>query len=217
MPKPVKSDPPAGRLSLVLGHLIFLGVFLLRLGAVLRLTHSSLLLPGQGDMHFYNDWARDILYGQFTQPLAFYGLPGYAYLLAFLYKLFGENPFVPGLLQASVDAGVAVLIYQICLRIFVSVRSTSSTLNLAHQANARLIGLFAAFGWAFFVPAQAYSVVLMPMAWFVLVFWFVVWRVVRRSTVPSAKECFLLALLIGITATAVATILAVVPLILAAL
>src|SRR5438876_7599542 len=72
MPKPVKSDPPAGRLSLVLGHLIFLGVFLLRLGAVLRLTHSSLLLTSRGDMHLYNDWAKDILHGQFSQHLAFY-------------------------------------------------------------------------------------------------------------------------------------------------
>src|SRR5467141_152327 len=125
MPKPVKSDPPAGRLSLGLGHLIFLGVFLLRLGAVLRLTHSPLLLPTRGDMHFYNDWAREMLHGHFNQPLAFYGVPGYAYLLAFFYKIFGENPFVPGLLQAAVDAGIAVLIYQISG--FNSPRSTSST------------------------------------------------------------------------------------------
>src|SRR6267143_5711824 len=198
MPKPVKSDPPAGRLSLGLGHLIFLGVFLLRLGAVLRLTHSSLLLPSRGDMHFYNDWAKDILHGQFSQHLAFYGLPGYAYLLAFLYKFFGENPFVPGFLQAGIEAGVALLIYQICLRIFDSVASTLFV-------NTRLVGLFAALGWAFFVPAQAYSVVLMPTTWFVFVFWFVVWRIVRRDSVPSAGECFLLSVLIGLTATAVAT------------
>src|SRR5256714_6568750 len=125
MPNPVKSDPPAGRFSLGFGHLLFLGVFLLRLWALLRFTHSSLLLPTRGDMHFYDDWAKEILHGQFTQHLAFYGLPGYAYLLALLYKLFAENPFIPGLLQASVDAGVGVLIYQICLRIFASVRSTS--------------------------------------------------------------------------------------------
>jgi hypothetical protein len=213
MPSPVKSDPPAGRFSLGPGHLTFLGVFVVRLWVLARLTHSPLLLPTRGDMHFYNDWARDILHGQFTQPLAFYGLPGYAYLLAFLYKLFGENPFVPGLLQASVDAGVAVLIYRICLRIFVPVRSTSLTGNL----NPRLIGLFAAFSWAFFVPAQAYSVILMPTAWFVFAFWFVVWRVVRSSTPASRLECFFLALLIGVTATGVATILAIVPLICAAL
>jgi cytochrome c-type biogenesis protein CcmH/NrfG len=210
MPKPVKSDPPAGRLSLGLGHLIFLGVFLLRLGAVLRLTHSSLLLPSRGDMHFYNDWAKDILHGQFSQHLAFYGLPGYAYLLAFLYKFFGQNPFVPGFIQAGIEAGIAVIIYQICLRVLESVASTLFV-------NARLVGLFAALGWAFFVPAQAYSVVLMPTTWFVFVFWFVVWRIVRRTGAPGVPECFLLALLIGLTATAVATVLAVVPLIFAAL
>ncbi|PYJ82824.1 MAG: hypothetical protein DME73_04045 [Verrucomicrobia bacterium] len=210
MPKPVKSDPPAGRLSLGPGHLIFLGVFLLRLGAVLRLTHSSLLLPSRGDMHFYNDWAKDILHGQFSQHLAFYGLPGYAYLLAFLYKFFGENPFVPSFLQAGIEAGVAVLIYQICFRVLDSVASTLFV-------NTRLVGLFAALGWAFFAPAQAYSVVLMPTTWFVFVFWFVVWRIVRGTGAPGVAECFLLALLIGLTATAVATVLAVVPLIFAAL
>jgi len=210
MPKPVKSDSPAGRLSLGPGHLIFLGVFLLRLGAVLRLTHSSLLLPSRGDMHFYNDWAKDILHGQFSQHLAFYGLPGYAYLLAFLYKFFGENPFVPSFLQAGIEAGVAVLIYQICFRVLDSVASTSFV-------NTRLVGLFAALSWAFFAPAQAYSVVLMPTTWFVFVFWFAVWRIVRRTGVPGVAECFLLALLIGLTATAVATVLAVVPLIFAAL
>src|SRR5436309_5479310 len=203
MPNPVKSDPPVGRFSLRFGYLVFLGVFALRLAALLRLTHSSLLLPARGDMHFYNDWAKQILHGQFTQPLAFYGLPGYAYLLALLYKPFGENAFVPGLLQAGLDAGVAVLIYQICLRIVASVRSTS----LAGTLSPRLIGLFAAVGWAVFVPAQAYSVVLMPTAWFVFVFWFVVWRVVRSDTASNNLECFLLALLIGITATGVATIL----------
>jgi Tetratricopeptide repeat len=213
MPIPVKSDPRAGRFSLGLGHLIFLGVFVLRLWVLLRLTHSSLLLPTRGDMHFYNQWAKEILHGQFAQHLAFYGLPGYAYLLAFLYRVFGENPFIPGLLQAGVDAGVAVLIYQISLRIFGSDGSTSS----AENSSPRLIGLFAAVGWGFFVPAQAYSVVLMPTTWFIFVFWWVVWRVVRSDTAPGRLECFLLGLLIGLTATGVATILAIVPLIWAAL
>src|SRR5256885_4615608 len=210
MPIPVKSNPPAGRFSLGLGHFVFVAVFLVRLWALVGLTHSSLLLPTRGDMHFYNEWARDILHVQFTQPLACYGLPGYAWLLAFFYKLFGENPFLPGLLQAAIDAGVALLIYRICLRIFASVRSTT-------PAGVRTIALTAAAGWTFFVPAQAYSVVLMPTAWFVFVFWFVVWRVVRTNAALGALECFLIALLVGLTATAVATILAVVSLIFAAL
>ncbi|PYS66844.1 MAG: hypothetical protein DMF73_20735 [Acidobacteria bacterium] len=137
-------------------------------------------------------------------------MPGYAYLLAALYKIFGPNPFVPGLVQAAADAGVALLIYLICIRVFGSVGSTFAT-------GARLIGLIAAVGWAFFVPAEAYSVILMPTALFVLVFWFVVWRIVRSDAALSATECLVLSLLIGFTATAVATILAIVPLIFAAL
>src|ERR1043166_295502 len=207
MPTPVKSDPSAGRFSLGLGHLVFVGVFVLRLWALIALTHSPLLLPTRGDMHFYNDWRGQILHGHFVQTLAFYGLPGYAYLLAGIYKIFGQSPFVPGLLQAALDADVAVLIYQICLRIF---GSTSST-------HRRAIGLVATVGWAFFVPAQAYSVVLMPTAWFVFVFWYVVWRIVRFENAPSAVECFLLAVVVGVTATAVAAILPIVALALAAL
>src|SRR6266404_2073652 len=208
MPTPVKSDPRAGRFSLGFSHFVFAGVLALRLWALLRLAHSPLLIPSRGDMHFYNDWAREILRGQFTQPLAFYGLPGYAYFLPFLYRLFGENPFIPGLLQAALDAGTAVLIYQFCLRILTSLRSTP---------NPQLVGAIGALGWGFFVPAQAYSVILMPTGWFVFVFWFVVWRIVGRDNVPTGLECFLLALLLGLTATAVATILAIVPLLLVAL
>jgi Tetratricopeptide repeat len=210
MPTPLKTDPPNRHFSLGLGHLIFLLILALRLWSLLRLTHSALLIPSRGDMHFYDDWAKQIVHGQVTQHLAFYGLPGYAYLLAFLYRTFGENPFVPGLLQAVLDAGTGVIIYRICIAIFKPFGSTSSIIP-------RAVGLTAALGWGLFVPTQAYSVVLMPTAWFVFVFWFVVWRLVRTNTAPGARECFFLALLIGLTATAVATIIAVVPLILAAL
>lgn len=209
MPTPLKTDPPKRRFSLGLGQLIFLLIFGLRLWSLLRLTYSALLIPSRGDMHFYNDWAKQILQGQFTQHLAFYGLPGYAYLLAFLYRTFGENPFVPGLLQAALDAGTGVLIYRICIAIFEPLGSTPSI-------NPRAVGLTAALGWGLFVPAQAYSVILMPTAWFVFVFWLVVWGLVRTNAAPGARECFFLALLIGLTATAVATIIAVAPLLLAA-
>jgi hypothetical protein len=209
MPIPVKSDPRAGCFPLGLNHALFASVLALRLWALLQLTHSPLLLPVRGDMHFYNDWAKEILHGRIAHSLAFYGLPGYSYLLASLYKLFGENPFLPALIQAGLDAGVAALIYQISARIFANIGGISS-------AGAKVIGLLAAGGWAFFVPAQSYSVVLMPTAWLVFVFWFVVWRIVRTDTAPSPFECFLLAILIGLTATAVATILAILPLIVAA-
>src|SRR5581483_7108010 len=172
MPTPVKSDPRAGRFSLGPGHFLFAGVFALRIWILLRLTHSPLLLPTRGDMHFYSEWARDILHGPAAQPLAFYGLPGYPYLLAFLYRIVGENPFIPALIQAGLDAGTAVLIYQICRHLFTT--------------SAGLVGMVAALGWACFVPAQAYSIVLMPTAWFVFVFWLIVWRIARSESPPGA-------------------------------
>src|SRR5438270_8202914 len=99
-------------------HYIFAGVLLIRVVVLARLTASPYLLPTRGDMHFYDDWAQRILSGQFTDHLAFYGLPGYAYLLAGLYKLAGYGPFVPALLQALLDAASAVLIYKISVAIF---------------------------------------------------------------------------------------------------
>lgn len=214
MPIALKTEAGPGRVSLRFAYGLFLVALTVRIWGLVRLTHSSLLIPSRGDMHFYNDWAKQVLHGQLTDHLAFYGLPGYAYLLAGLYRLFGENPFVPALLQALLDAGSAVLIYQIFITI---VGSTSATATRSTSLSPHLFGALAAVAWIFFVPAEAYSVVLMPTAWVVFAFWFVVWRIVRTSQGLRVAECFYLAVLIGLTATAVATILCVAPLIVAAL
>jgi tetratricopeptide (TPR) repeat protein len=195
-----------------LAHYVFASVFLVRLIALSRLTSSPFLLPSSGDMHFYDDWARQILQGRFTDHFAFYGLPLYAYLLAFLYKVFGYSPFVPGFLQACLDAGTATLLYKIAVRIF---RARNEPELVDHRAG--VIGILAAAGWAFFVPAQAYSVILMPTVWFVFVFWFLVWQIVKAERAPGPLHCLAYGALIGITATGVATILFLVPLLLAVL
>jgi Flp pilus assembly protein TadD len=187
--------------SLTAIHYLFAFVLLLRLVVLARLAGSPFLLPTGGDMHFYDEWAKQVVQGHFTDGHAFYGLPLYAYLLALIYKIAGQGPFIPGLLQAGFDAGTAVLIYQLGQRIFAT----------------RLFPLLAALGWAFFAPAQAYTAILMPTSLFVFAFWFVVWRVVRSDVKPSLRECFVLGLLVGFVAMGVATILFLVPLILAAL
>jgi cytochrome c-type biogenesis protein CcmH/NrfG len=190
-----------------LAHYVFAFVVLVRLIALARLTSSPFLLPSGGDMHFYDDWARQILRGQLTGHFAFYGLPLYAYLLAFLYKLFGYSPFVPGFLQACLDAGTATLLYKLAVRVF----------RKDGEAIGNLIGILAAGGWAFFVPAQAYSVILMPTSWFVFVFWFLVWQIVKAERAPNPLCCLAYGGLIGIAAMGIATILFIVPLVLAAL
>ena len=202
----------AWRGSLRLSHYVFAFVLLVRLIALTRLTSSPFLLPSDGDMHFYDDWARQILHGRFTDHFAFYGLPLYAYLLAFLYKVFGYSPFVPGFLQACLDAGTATLLYKIAIRVFRMPDEPELDDN-----RTRVIGLLAAAGWTFFVPAQAYSVILMPAAWGVFMFWFLVWQIAKADHAPSPLRCLAYGTLIGIAAMGIATILFIVPLLLIAL
>ncbi len=187
-------------------------VFLLRVLALARLTSSPFLLPAQGDMHFYNDWAQRILAGQFTDHLAFYGLPLYAYGLALLYKVFGYNPFIPGFLQAVLEAGTAVLIYRIAIRVLAKSR-TPNDLSIRQIEGLALV---AGLGWGVFVPAEAFAVILMPTVWLIFVFWLVVWRIVRTDNAPNRTEFLVLGLLLGVTAMAVATILFLAPLLVAA-
>ncbi len=56
----------------------------------------------------------------------------------------------------------------------------------------------------------------MPTAGLVFVFWFVVWQIVKREQAPPLWGLLLLGLLMGFTAMAIATILFLVPLVLAA-
>src|SRR6185437_9741991 len=96
---------------------IFAAVLLCRLVFLIRLASSPLLLPSGSDMQFYDDWAKQILHGRWTDHQAFYGLPLYPFLVALVYRLFGYSPFVPGLFQACLDAGTAVLIHRVTVHI----------------------------------------------------------------------------------------------------
>jgi tetratricopeptide (TPR) repeat protein len=195
------------RLRLQPAHFVFAAVLLVRLLVLWRMAGSVFLLPARGDMHFYDDWAQKILGGQLTDHRAFYGLPGYAYLLAGLYQLCGYGPYVPELLQALLDAGTALLLYKICVRLTPQ----------PHGRCGQIVGLMAAATWAFCVPAQTYATVLMPTAWFIFVFWFILWRIIKSQSAPDWWEALLLGLVIGLTATAIATILFLIPLLFCAI
>ena len=190
-------------------HYIFAAVFLVRLVVLIRLSSSPLLLPAGSDMHFYDEWAKQILHGHWTDHVAFYGLPLYPFLVALLYGIFGYGPFVPGFFQACLDAGTAVLVYKI------TTRAMAEGPNQPGKA-ANIAGIAAAAAWCFFLPAQAYSAILMPTAGAVFVFWFLVWQIVRTKN-ASRWRYFVCGVLIGFAAMGVATILFLIPLFLIAL
>jgi tetratricopeptide (TPR) repeat protein len=191
-------------------HYIFALVFLVRLVVLAWVASSPLLLPSGSDMQFYDDWAKQILHGHWTDHQAFYGLPLYPFLLALLYRVFGYSPFVPGFFQACLDAGTAVLIYKITIRVMMR-REIGST------KTSTVAGILAAIGWCFFVPAQAYSAILMPTAGAVFIFWLLVWQIVRTQTAPSPVRGLTYGFLLGFAAMGVASILFLVPLFIAAI
>src|SRR6478672_8619591 len=155
-------------------HFLFATVFLFRLVVLLRLTASPLLLPSGSDMQFYDDWAKRILHGHWTDHQAFYGLPLYPFFLAIVYRIFGYSPFVPGLFQAFCDAGTAALIYKITFSLL-----TRRTNGSPRAGN--VTALVAGAGWCFFVPDQAYSAILMPTAPAIFVFWLLAWQIIRTE------------------------------------
>lgn len=206
--------------SLRPAHWVFAIVLLIRLLVLERLTLSPLLLPTRGDMHFYDEWAQRILQGHLTDHFAFYGLPLYAYLLALIYWVIGYGPFVPGLLQAGLEAGTATIIYQLALLVFSQrARSANQPVDLWAERSKipEFAAISAALGWAFFAPAQTYAVILMPTVWFVFVFWLIIWLIMRPGRAPGPMVCLGFGLLIGFVAMGIATILFLLPLLLAAI
>jgi tetratricopeptide (TPR) repeat protein len=193
--------------SLGAAQYVFAAALVVRLMSLSRLSHSALNLSTGSDMRFYDEWAQRILNGQLTDHRAFYGQPLYAYSLAALYKIFGTGAYVPLLLQAIADAATCALIYKISVVVF---------RNADHVIKSHWVGVAAAATWVFYVPAQAYTVVLMPAAYGVLVFWFVVWQVLDTRGRLTPLRSFLLALLVGFAAMAVANLLLLLVLILVA-
>jgi tetratricopeptide (TPR) repeat protein len=201
--------------SLGYGHYIFAATLLIRLISLSRLTSSPFLLPSGSDMDFYDQWAKEILHGHWTDHQAFYGLPLYPYALALLYRLFGVGHFLPAIIQVCLDAGTAVLIYKICIFVFRDAVELKSETGLA--PNTTVLSVAAAAGWTLFVPAQAYSIILMPTAASVFVCWFLVWTIITGKAIASPWRTLALGTVIGFVAMGVATSLVLIPLALAAL
>lgn len=195
-------------------HYLIAAVFFLRVISLARLTSSPFLFPSGGDMRFYDDWAQRILRGELTDHLAFFGLPLYPYLLALLYKVFGYTPFIPALLQTVADTVTATLIYQVSLTVFGHGPEGASFLT---RHRGRIIGVTAALAWACYLPAQAFSLAVMPTALAVTGFWLMITWIIRNPDGPGLARSLIFGFLIGLAATAVATILFALPLLLAAI
>lgn len=202
----ISSDKTALRRFLPELSLVFwlwIIAFSVRLLALSRFSNSPYFLPDGGDMKFYSDWALQVAKGHFTDGKAFYGLPGYAFLLAGIYRVAGFDPFIVGLLQSVSEAFIATIIYKIAALIFETQEDGT---------RGRWIGCLGALGWIFFQPAQTFSIVLMPTTWLVLAFWGTVYWIIKTKTASCWNPWIGMGLIIGGISMIVATILFLVPL-----
>ncbi|HEX8491036.1 MAG TPA: tetratricopeptide repeat protein, partial [Chthoniobacterales bacterium] len=119
------------------------------------------------------------------------------------------------------DTVTALLMCQISVAVF-GERSDNSVARrefstfLARQ-RGRIIGVTAAVPWAWFVPAQAFSLVVMPTAFAVAVFWVAIAWVTKNPAMPGPARSLILGALVGFAATGVASLLFALPLLLAAI
>jgi tetratricopeptide (TPR) repeat protein len=199
---------------------IFLGAFAVQLFVLVRFSQSVHFLPDSDDMKFYHDWAVRITHGQWTDHQAFYGLPGYAYCLAAIYLLVGKSGLFltvtcVGILQALMNAGIAVVIYRLSATAFAPVESECA--NRLSPVRPHAIGLAAALAWIAFTPAQAFSAILMPTVWLVLAYYVCVLFALKTRASSWWRPWLLLGLFCGGGAMLVATILFAVPLLVAAI
>ncbi len=196
--------------------IVFLCALLARLWVMFRASDTPDFLPEQGDMKFYSDWARRVAAGTWTDHQAFYGLPGYAYWLALIYRVVGYQPYLASLCQGVVEACTVTLIFKLGPLAF---GHAGEEADPAARRRGVIIGGLAALGWIFCEPAQAYAVVLMPTAYLVAAFWFVVWWTLRRwqGGRPPLVAFGALGLLMGVVAMMVANILFLLPFVLAAI
>jgi tetratricopeptide (TPR) repeat protein len=190
---------------------LFLLTFAVRLFVLARLAQMPYFVPTGGDMKFYSDWGLRIAHGALTDHQSFYGLPGYAYILAILYKFLNFDKFwvsiLAGLIQATADSCTALIIWKLAGEAF-------GKGNDAGKARAQFISGVAAIAWAFYQPAQVFTAVLMPTSLAVAAFWFGVWILTKKREGAASmwKPWLPIGVLIGFVAMIVATVLFLVPL-----
>ncbi len=198
---------------------IFVAAFAVQLLVLVRFSQSAHFLPGSDDMKFYNDWALRIAGGQWTDRQAFYGLPGYAYLLAAIYLLVGKlggflTVVFVGIIQALLGAGIATLLYRLARIVFSGGGNDPTPLAAARP---HVIGCFAALAWVLFTPAQAFGAILMPTVWLVFAYYGCVFLAAKTHASSWWRPWIFVGLAVGLVATLVATILFAVPLLIAAI
>ncbi len=109
---------PLDRWDLLAGGAVFLVALAIRLTYVYQIHAAGLGRYLRLDPLYYHRWGLRIAGGDWLGREAFEMSPLYAYLLGFLYRLFGDTPVVPQLIQCVLAALVCGLLVLVGRRAF---------------------------------------------------------------------------------------------------
>ena len=124
----------------------------LRLGYLFQAADSPFFDTPTVDARSYTEYARELATDSWAgRPMPFWQAPFYPYFLAVLFSFFGENYYLPRLLQAL--AGTVT-----CLLVF----------KLGREVFSPTVGWVAALGAALYGPFLYFEGELLPTAWAVL-------------------------------------------------
>src|SRR5262249_4391004 len=78
---------------------IFLVAFLFRLAVLVQTAGTPYIEVANIDSESYQKWAREIVANGWMPVRNFYQSPFYAYFLAIIFRVFGDGPWAPRLVQ----------------------------------------------------------------------------------------------------------------------
>jgi hypothetical protein len=97
---------------------IFALAFAFRLVVLIETAHGPFLEVANIDSGSYQKWARDLVANGWRPAAHFYQSPFYAYFLAVLFRIFGEGPWAPRLVQIVLGSLTPVLVFALGTRLF---------------------------------------------------------------------------------------------------
>lgn len=102
--------PPAVLIAIILAALLLRGIYLYQIAPT---PLARFLAADTGN---FDEFARQILAGNFFHPESIYFNPLYPFFLALIYRVFGSHPLAAMAVQALLDAAVCLLLYGISVR-----------------------------------------------------------------------------------------------------
>ena len=97
---------------------IFVVAMLFRLAVLVQTAGTPYIEVANIDSESYQKWAREIVANGWLPVRNFYQSPFYAYFLAIIFRVFGDGPWAPRLVQIILGSLTPVVVYAIGTRLF---------------------------------------------------------------------------------------------------